>query len=942
MRSRETALGDGYPKAEVVPGTTGELFGRGDDLKLIDELLTGRSRGRCLLLRGDPGTGKSALLEAAVGRARAAGMRVLRGSGALSECELAFAGLHQVLRPLETYRKRLAPAQQRVLSRVFESPDGPPPNRLAVSSAALYHLAEAATDRPLMVALDDAQWTDLLSAEVLTFIGRRIAQAPITLLIASRTGSAGFFHPAELPVWEVRPLAPEPAGALLASRYPKLAAVVRQRLLDEAAGNPLALVELPALLSERQSSGAEALPLLLPMSHRLKVLFADRVGALPEATRQLLLLAALDTGGDLTTVLAAAQEQGKGRWTAEHLSPAEQADLIQVSQHRLDFRPPLLRSSLVQLSAPDEIRAAHHALAAASTADRGRRAWHLAGAAVEPDEEVAQALEDAARAERHDGATMTVSTLVRAAELSPRPDDRARRLAAAAYAAGRTGQLDAATRLLEEARRAHGNPAEAARGARTAASYLLFHREGDLDAAHRLLVRALENAAHSTAASPEGIDEALYLLLLVCCFAARPALWESFDAMLRRHASSVRDLTLVYRDAVLDPAGTAHTVRQRLDTAFAALPDDVEPWHAARLGLASHRVDALGDYRGHLRRLVERARDSGTLTHRLTGLTLLSIDGFTNGQWGEAEALADEGLRLAEAYGYPLLACMLRCQLALVATGRGQTERARKLCAEVTVWAAPRRIEMLLAFARRVRALAALGQGDYETAYGLAVQVARPGAFPPCSRYGPGMVMDLVEAAVHTGRTAQARQHVDAAAQLGIARISPRIALLTTGAAALAAPDDEAGSLYEAALALPGGDRWPFERARIQLAYGAWLRRSRDMPRARTQLRAALDTFYRLGARPWCERARNDLRATGITVSLGDAAQPELTTQELRIAALAAAGLTNRRIGEELHLSHRTVSTHLYKIFPKLGITSRAALRDALARIAPSTVDRMR
>ncbi len=389
--------------------------------------------------------------------------------------------------------------------------------------------------------------------------------------------------------------------------------------------------------------------------------------------------------------------------------------------------------------------------------------------------------------------------------------------------------------------------------------------------------------------------------------------------------------------ALAEPGRTPDLVRDGLARAFAALPADVASWHVIPLAFAASWVDALSDYRHLCLRMIGRERDGGANALAIsTLLLLLSGDSYTHGLWDEAEHLAQQGLELAAAHGHHLLQRQLRCHLALIAAARGNLERAQAINDEITTWAAPRGVGLPQAIARYARTIAALGQGDYEQAYAQAIRVDPPG--PPTSGApSPLTVLDLVEAAVRTGRTEQARAHVTAARQAGIDRISARAALVTAGAAALAAPDRDADRLFQAALSVPHSDRWPFEQARIQLAYGERLRRTRDTTRARLHLRAALETLDRLGARPWTQRARNELRATGVaTTSRADTEAPLLTAQERQIATLAATGLTNKQIGERLYLSHRTVSAHLHRVFPKLGITSRAALRDALEAITPA------
>jgi DNA-binding CsgD family transcriptional regulator len=875
--------------------------------------------------------GKTALLDAAAARAQAAGMRVLRASGAEFEAEIGFSALHQLLYPLRERANRLAAHHRDVLHQVFGLASGPSLDPLVISTAVLALLGEVAAERPLLVLIDDVPWIDRASATVLGFAARRIGNTPIVFLAAAGTGVDSFFDRVGLPEREIGPLAERPAAVLLDSRYPDLAPPARQRLLDAAAGNPLALLQLPTALSDRQRSGQDTLPGSLPLSRRLEAIFAARVRALPTPTRQLLLLAALDADASLATIRSAAQ----GRSDVDDLALAERASLVHVdtNEDHLVFRHPLIRSAVVQASSPAERRSAHRTLAAALAGDPDRRAWHLAEAATGPDESVARALEEAARAAWRRGSACAVTALVRAGELSPQPADRSRRLAEAAFLASVTGQLDEATRLLADARQAPGTPTGSIFAA--TAAYLLTMGEGDIDAAHRLLARALDDVADTAEPDSDWVNDLLYALLFVCEFGARPESWKLLESALTRFdPEEVTPLRLCY-DALSDPARSSYPVREGLARAFAALPADAAGWQFVPLAWAAVRVDVLSEYRHLCRRMIERERDGGASAMVVAGLLLLTIDSSYRGQWDEAETLAREGLDLAAAHGHHLFEGQLRCHLAFIAAARGNVDLARVLSDEITTWAAPRGIGLTQAFVWRARAIAALGQGDYEDAYLQASRITPPGT-PSSGIPGRWTVMDLVEAAVRTGRTDQARAHVAAAQQAGIARISPRMALVTAGAAALAAADDEAGPLFQAALSVPEADRWPFEQARIHLAYGQWLRRTRDTTRARLHLRAALETLDRLGAEPWAQRARNELRATGIaTTARPGARAATLTGQERQIAALAATGLTNKQIGQRLFLSHRTVGAHLHRAFPKLGITSRAALHDALDTITP-------
>ncbi|MER6945892.1 LuxR C-terminal-related transcriptional regulator [Nonomuraea sp. NPDC000554] len=309
---------------------------------------------------------------------------------------------------------------------------------------------------------------------------------------------------------------------------------------------------------------------------------------------------------------------------------------------------------------------------------------------------------------------------------------------------------------------------------------------------------------------------------------------------------------------------------------------------------------------------------------------MLGQDAFHTGRWDEAQQLIDEGLHLCEAHGYDLLTWPGRLTDALLAAARGDLRKATDTARDMDAWAAPRRAGIIGAYASHIRSLAALGQGDFETAFHNAAAVSPPGTLAPYAPHALWVFHDLIEAALHTGRGAEAAAHVAAARASRVDRLSPRLRLVVLAAAAITDPRTETAAL-EQAIAEPGNDRWPFDLARIQLIYGSHLRRAKRTTEARRHLASASQTFHRLGAVPWAERADRELRATGISHSSTATGLASLTPQQRQIAQLAAAGHTNKEIAARLFLSPRTVSTHLYQVFPKLGITSRAALRDALA-----------
>src|SRR6266850_6046939 len=410
-----------------------QLVGREAEMERIRAFLAAaRTDGEALLVTGEPGVGKTGLLNVASEAASASGMRILRAAGVEFEAGTSFSGLNQLLLPLLGALPQLRAVHRDALNVALGFGDGAPPSRLVVANAALMLLRQAATARPVLVILDDLPWLDRASAGVLSFVARRLAGSQVGLMGASRTGEMHFFDHAGLPELEVPRLDVVAAGQLLDSRFPDLASAVRERILVEAQGNPLALLELPDVLSPTMRASARALPSALPLSRRLQALFGSRITDLPSRTRQLLLLMALDGTGDLRVL-----ERGAAPNVGLHdLAAAEQARLAYVDQatHRLAFRHPLMRSAVVDLSHAEERRRAHRVLADVWADQPDRRARHLAEAIVEPNESVAEQLEaTAARILARGDAVGCVKTLTRASELSPRNAERSRRLAAAAY-----------------------------------------------------------------------------------------------------------------------------------------------------------------------------------------------------------------------------------------------------------------------------------------------------------------------------------------------------------------------------------------------------------------------------------------------------------------------------------------------------------------------------
>ena len=899
-------------------------------------LASARLEGGALLVIGEPGVGKTALLNAASEAASVGGIRVLRAAGAEFEAETGFAGLNQVLLPLIGALPQLPAVHRDALNVALGFGDGAPPSRLVVSNAALFLLREVATARPVLIVLDDLPWLDRASAGVLSFVARRLDGTQVGLLGASRSGEVDFFDHAGLPELEVPRLDEVAAEQLLESRFPELASTVRQRILIEAQGNPLALLELPIPLSSEMRASAKALPSRLPLSRRLQALFESRISKLPPRTRQLLLLTALDGTGDLRVLEVGAAPDG-----LSDLAGAEQARLAYVDDatHRLAFRHPLMRSAVVDLSHADDRRSAHRTLADVWADQPDRRAWHLAEATVEPDETVAAQVEAAAaRLLARGDAVGCVKALTRASELSPRSAERQRRLAAAAYIGAEVaGDLANAAQVLSALRRGDVDLDGSLQAAVAASSFLLW-ADGDVATAHRLLVGAIEGRVGVQDAHDPVFAEALSSLLMVSTIGGDEELWRPFEAAMAR-TEGVPVALFLNSKTFADPVRAGTTVLEALESAIRALAGESDPTQIIRIAQAASYVDRSEGCRDALWRVVRDARRGGAVATGIIAMVNLADDDLAAGDWDEAGLLVEQAIELCEAHGYQGMTWFCWFVQGIVAAARGDYGRAKELADALVQWTRPRGIHQW--FAWHVRELAALGQGDFEEAYGQASMISPPGLLPPHNPHALRVLLDLVEAALRSGRVAEATAHVAAMQDANLAGVSSRLALVVGASAAMTAPDDTAIELFQAALALPGIERWQFDLARVRLAYGERLRRSRAMVEARVQLNAALEVFERLKARPWTHRANAELRAAGqITPRAGDNVLNRLTPQELEIVSLAASGLTNKQIAERLFLSHRTVGGHLHRAFPKLGVTTRAALRDALVALPEDQLPR--
>jgi DNA-binding CsgD family transcriptional regulator len=913
------------------------LVGRGKELELLAGFLDRtRQEGGALVLFGEAGTGKSALLDVAASLAASDGRRVLRLGGREFDADVSYAGLGQILIPLLDGLRGLSATYRGVLSRALGLADGDAPNRLLVSNATLELLNRAATDEPLLMVVDDVPWLDRGTAAVLGLVARRLGGSRIGFLAGSRVGEPGFFESAGLPEHEVLALDADSARALLSGRFPELAGRVRERVLKEANGNPLALLELPAALTPEQRAGRTQMPTVLPLGNRIRQLFDARVGGLPAATRRLLLLMALHSEPDLRVLGSLQAGAGAGLDT---LRPAEQAGLVELDERtrRLVFRHPLIRAAVVELATAQERRNAHRVLADAVADEPDRRAWHLADASSEPDETVARLLEESAqRMLRRGDAVGAVTALARAAELSPDTPHRARRLVHAAYIAGdASGELLGATQMLDEAELSDAKAGASLEAAVTAA-WVMLTLDGNVETAHRLLVTAIELHGDRNFADDPAYEDALYTLMIVCYMGGPEELWRAFDNALERCGPDAPLALTLGAKITGDPVHQSLPVLSQLDDLLAELATEANPTRILRLAMVGSHGARWAAQRAPLLRVAREGREGGAVALAIVSMCLLAVDFWFIGRWDEAEQLTEEALALCAEHGYGLQSWNVKQVAGCLAAVRGDAALARETAGEILRWAVPRRVRAIANHGRRVMCVLALTEGDFDEAFRQADAVSPAGTLAPYVPQVPWMMLYLVEAAVGSGRHAEAAAHVRAMYDANVAAVAPQYAFMVAASAAISASRDEASSLFDRALAMPGIDEWPFDVGRLRLYYGEHLRRFGSRSDARAQLVAARDMFDQLRAPPWVERAASELRAAGQSAQDAQSAgRVVLTPQEHEIAKLAASGMTNRQIGEQLYLSPRTIGAYLYRIFPKLGITSRAALRDALSALPP-------
>lgn len=907
-------------------GLASELTGRRDECAILDQLVGAVRSGesRALVIRGEAGVGKTALMDYLGANAHC---RIARTAGVQSEMELAFAGVHQLCFPMLDHLDQLPVPQRSALCTALGLTEGPPPDRFLVGLAVLNLLAVVAVDRPLLCLVDDQQWLDSASAQVLEFVARRLGAEAVGLVFAARLPSDAV---AGVPALVLRGLRAKDAQALLNSALiGPLDPRIRDQIVAETDGNPLALLELPRGLSADELAGGFGLPGAVWPSAEMEEIFRSRIAVLPDETRRLLLLAAAEPTGDSGLIWRAAGTLGIG---ADAAAPAIEAELATFAT-RVKFRHPLVRSAAYRAAPLQDRQLVHRALAIATDAalDPDRRAWHCATAAAGPDEDIAAELDRSAdRAQARGGIGAAAAFLERAATLSADPRKRGERALAAASAKVQAGAFDNALDLLAMAETEHLDDLQQARVDLVRAQLAFLTSRGS-DAPPLLL-----KAARRLETIDVPLSRATYLdAMSAAMFAGRLAVGgDVLDVALSAEAAPRPQGAPRTPDFLLDWL-VEHFIRgyvaavPALRGALAAI--DVETsadldlnWAflastAAFFAWDDERIRNLSD------RFVELARSTGALSEIPIALSTRAIALLFHGDLAGATSVIDELQVAREATGNSLAAY---AEVALAAM-RGDRDKALALIESTVREVSARGEGNGITVAWWAEALLYNGIGDYQKALSAAQRAADFPLELGAANWAP---VELVEAAARSGATEIAMDAVARLVELTDASGTDWALGLGARSRALISDGAVAEELYRESIERLGRTRARTELARAHLLYGEWLRRERRRTAARTELRTAHDMFEAMGMNGFAERARGELKVTGVNTQMGSALADDrkLTAQEAQVSRLARDGLSNAEIGARLFISARTVQYHLSKVFTKLGITSRSQLDRAL------------
>ncbi|GAA2361423.1 AAA family ATPase [Dactylosporangium salmoneum] len=906
----------------------GRLIGREAEQASIAAALVPPDRGLTMLIRGSAGIGKSALIDEAV-RQVGASRQVLRVAGSPTETALAMAGLHQLMRPSLPAVDADGPSSLRSLGVAFGLIAGHSPQLDMVAAAAMELLAAASADRPLLVVAEDVQWLDPDTISVLGVIGRGLHGTPIVMLATTEERTTNPVIDAATRVLELSALADAESRALVAMTAPGLDPVAQERVVQVAQGNPLALVELSKALAMATPPIGETD--WLPLTGRLRNRLAARLEPLPTLARAALDLLALHDSESLSELLSAMTAGDGAADGLAGLESAAGAGLVDLSGNVVRFRHPLMRSVIYDLLPASRRAAGHLALGKAVGATTDRGILHRSQAASGYDPPLARELESVAeRSVGRNAVLPALNALRRAADLTPSVPDRRRFLLRAAALAYELGRRDVAEHLRAQLSRL---------GDDEASRLLLDEFDAAADAGGHIgqsRVMTLSNLARQ---AHERGDRWLADVLLR---SAAYRCWNLPGSATANNAvtaavTELDALNELQRATVLgytDPVGNAGTVHGLLR--HAAATADVDSVALQDLGQVAF---AIGDFELADRLCAEstvRLRAEGRIQVLPRALVVGAWAQLRSGQWPTALPLAEEGRRLADQTGLADWSAAGQAAVAMAAALRGEPTVARDLAAQVERVALPQRMTMAVVGSALARAAAAAGEGDFTRTWEQLVRMhtEADAAYHPVQALWS--LASLAYAALQCGRLAQTRELTQRLMQrLPSTPAGPAVRMNVLYAGALLADDDMGEEPIRQALDLDVG-AWPFERSLLQLALGASLRRRQRIRQSRALLLLAHDGFDGLGIRQWADRAGQELRAAGVPGPATDAtAWGSLTPQEQQIARMVAHGLSNREVGHRLGLSHRTIGSHLYRIYPKLGITSRAQLSALNLNLSP-------
>ncbi len=922
---RRGPVGCGAARCWASYAPTVGLVGRDHEVARLHALLDDIDRrGASLVLTGDPGIGKTALLAEATEAARASDLLVLNTAGIEAETHLPYAALHKLLWPVRKMLHDLPDSQVRALNSALGLGMAEAPTSYLVALAVMNLLAEVAESTPLVLVADDAQWLDPETGEVLAFLARRIEAEPVVLLAAARDGMPCQLIDAGLPTLAIAPLSNDSAESLLSRHAQELPPWLRRRILQEASGNPLALIELPTVAALK-APGPLGAP-WLPLAGRLEDAYAARAARLSVRTQAILQVAAVDDGSALDEVLHVASRLVGADVRMDDLQPAADARLVSWEGGSLTFHHPLVRSAIYQGMTEERRRAVHRALAERLGAASDRGTWHSASAISGHDEAAAAALQHlAARARQLGHVETAVRALERASQLSPDPRVRADRLLSAADSAVELGQPETVARLLDAVAELDLDSQQRARVAWISAAFDDGLRDPVFDAFRLAELAESVNADGHT-------DVAIRILWSAAlrCFwtepgaAARARIVEVAEALPVDPMNPRLLAILGYAAPVL----RADVVIERMERLLDGRALDSES--VRLLGSVAVLVGRLDIAVTQSAAAVTGLREEGRLQLLARALAAQAWAAAQDGQIGVAMPVAQESAMLAGETGQPFLRALMLATRAKVAALQGDAGQADALASEAERIAIPAGARNVLATAQHARALVALGAGDYAQALSRLLRMHEPASESHQLALKYYTLTDIADAAHHSRKTGHA---------LSVLAELERDAALTPSdslhdsirlARALLGEADEAEARFLTALAVDLSRR-PFTRARTELAYGEWLRRQRRTAESRDHLRSARETFDALGTTPFGDRARRELRAAGErSPERQRLATDILTPQELQVAQLAADGLTNKQIGSRLYVSHRTVGAHLARIYAKLGVTSRVQLHAAI------------